>query len=79
MYSLISADECRVSSCKTWEALTLLEYKDSTAANKAPFNIAYDTEQDYFSFVGSVRPDIGNRCKKAMAGKGLNLGQYLNR
>lgn len=74
-----SADECRVSSCKAWDALTLPDYKDATAANKAPFNIAYDTSLDYFQYVSSERPDIGNRAKKAMAGKGFNLGQYLNR
>ena len=74
-----SADECRVSSCKTWDALTLPDYKDATAANKAPFNIAYDTNLDYFQYVSSERPDIGNRAKKAMAGKGFNLGQYLSR
>lgn len=49
------------------------------AANKAPFNIAYDTNLDYFQYVSSERPDIGNRAKKAMAGKGFNLGQYLSR
>lgn len=74
-----SADECRVSSCKTWDALTLPDYKDAMAANKAPFNIAYDTNLDYFQYVSSERPDIGNRAKKAMAGKGFNLGQYLSR
>ena len=75
----LSADECRVSSCRTWDALTLPDYKDATAATKAPFNIAYGTNLDYFQYVSSERPDIGNRAKRAMAGKGFNLGQYLNR
>ena len=75
----LSANEYRVSSCRTWDALTLPDYKDATAANKAPFNIEYDTNLDYFQYVSSERQDIGNRAKKAMAGKGFNLGQYLNR
>ncbi|KAJ9389153.1 hypothetical protein DTO063F5_2313 [Paecilomyces variotii] len=72
------ADEARVSSCKSWEALTLPEYKDSTEANKAPFNIAYNTSLTYFQYVATERQDIGIRAKKAMAGKGFNLGQYLS-
>ncbi|KAL4890656.1 hypothetical protein BDV59DRAFT_204136 [Aspergillus ambiguus] len=71
-------DECRFASCRAWEALTLPEYKDATDTNKAPFNIAYDTTMDYFAYTSTIRTDIGNRTKKAMAGKGFNLGQYLN-
>lgn len=67
-----------MSSCKSWEALTFPEYKDSTEANKAPFNIAYNTPLTYFQYVATERPDIGIRAKKAMAGKGFNLGQYLS-
>ncbi|RMD40324.1 hypothetical protein DV735_g4820, partial [Chaetothyriales sp. CBS 134920] len=72
------ADEARASSCKAWDALVTPGFKGSTAPNKAPFNIAYNTELDIFQYVSKVRPDIGARAKVAMAGKGLNLGQYLS-
>ncbi|CAI7663181.1 unnamed protein product [Penicillium pancosmium] len=71
------ADECRTSSSKAWEALIHPDYKDATEANKAPFNLAYDTDLTVFEWVKSVRPDIGQRANTAMAGKGLNLEQYL--
>jgi hypothetical protein len=74
-----SADECRTSSSKAWEALVHPDYKDATEANKAPFNLAYDTDLTVFEWVKSVRPDIGQRANTAMAGKGLNLEQYLTR
>ncbi|KAE8153686.1 S-adenosyl-L-methionine-dependent methyltransferase [Aspergillus avenaceus] len=72
------ADECRTSSSKAWEALTYPEYKNATETNKAPFNLAYKTDLTIFEWMKSVRPDIGRRCNTAMAGKALNLEQYLS-
>ncbi|KAJ5787470.1 S-adenosyl-L-methionine-dependent methyltransferase [Penicillium paradoxum] len=72
------ADECRTSSSKAWEALTHPDFKDSTDPRKTPFNLAYNTELLIFDWMKTVRPDIGQRCNTAMAGKGINLGQYLS-
>ena len=77
LMNLCSIDECRFSSSRSWEALTNPDYKDSTAANRTPFNLAYNTDMGIFQYLSEVRSDIGHRAKLAMAGKGLNLDQYL--
>lgn len=78
-HSLTSIDGGRPASCKVWDAMNDPEYKYSTATNKTPFNIAYDTTLDYFKYTKTVRPDMAERTQKAMGGKAFNLEEFLNR
>ncbi|KAM3518757.1 hypothetical protein MY4038_010005 [Beauveria bassiana] len=73
----LCAEESRLASCKQWDALTKPGFKDSTADNKAAFNLAYDTNLNMFQYWKQVRPDLGQRGAIAFAGKGLNYDQYL--